>query len=57
MFVVKYFMEMVFLYRDVRVILEGFDRRNNFIGLILFVDVNDMLFVNVGEELCWLGFV
>ena len=46
---------MALLHRDVRVILEGLDRRNNFIGSILPADVNDTSFVNVGEELCRLG--
>ena len=51
----KHFTEMALLHRDVRVILEGLDRRNNFIGSILPADVNDTSFVNVGEELCRLG--
>ena len=51
----KHFTEMSLLHRDVRVILEGVDRRNNFIGSILPADVNDAEFVNVGESLCRLG--
>lgn len=51
----KHFTEMSLLHRDVRVILEGLDRRNNFIGSILPADVNDTDFINVGEGLCRLG--
>lgn len=51
----KHFTEMALLHRDVRVILEGLDRRNNFIGSILPADVNDVEFVNVAEGLCRLG--
>lgn len=51
----RHFTEMALLHRDVRVILEGLDRRGNFIGSILPADINDTAFVNVAEGLCRMG--
>ena len=48
----KNFTELSLMHRDVRVILESLDRRDNFIVSILPADVNDASFVNVGEALC-----
>ena len=51
----KNFTELSLMHRDVRVILESLDRRDNFIASILPADVNDKSFVNVGEALCRYG--
>jgi len=48
----KNFVELALMHRDVRIILESLDRRDNFIASILPADVNDASFVNVAEELC-----